>query len=156
MTKLHSTKSNKLKSEFTVTVHLTVDNTLGWEANGRSNFHRAYRSSSNSYIRCWSEAATRCSETSIRNYRGPSYWRHHVFGGMGHYGSCCGVVLWHKYCPAKGWQWWWHFWCLRDYRAEAWKRFALLGMSPSYGRASGLGDIRRDKWCIYWPWSSSI
>src|SRR5688572_25603925 len=75
MTKLHSTKSNKLKSAFTVTVglHLTVDNTLGWESNGRPNFHRAYRSSSNSYIRCWSEAATWCSETSIRNYRGQSY-----------------------------------------------------------------------------------
>ena len=40
--KHRATKSNKLKLEFTVTAPLTIDSKLGWEANGRPNFHRAY------------------------------------------------------------------------------------------------------------------
>src|SRR6218665_973586 len=42
------------------------------------------------------------------------------------------------------------FWCLYNYRTEAWKNVALIGMSPSYSRVGCWGSIRTDKWCIYW------
>lgn len=58
-----------------------------------------------------------------------------------------------RHCSPRYWQ---SFWCLHDYREEAWKSFALFGISPSCSRASGCGGIRNDKWCVYWPWSSSL
>ena len=128
-------------SKITVTAPLTIDSTLGWKANERPNFHRAYGPSSKSYIRCWSGAATCCSETSIhpelpRSKLPPSscLWRNVPLWIV--LRRCASTlqprILSCSRPDATSLAMKVAFLGLHDCRAENWKRFAFPGMSPSY------------------------
>ena len=146
--KHRAAQSDMLKSEFTVTVPLTAH----WDGKLIEDITTSLPESILTVFQLLFQVLEWSSYLVFRNFHPELlrpklvYCRHHVFGGMGYYESCFDVVFRHysrKYWPS--------FWCLYNYRTEAWKNFALLGMSPSYSRVGCWGGIRSDKWCIYWP-----